>query len=233
MRTVLSADDGPPKARNPGELRLHLERLKRAIGRGRSRKWCLRLWRQFILERDEHVCICCDSRRDLIAHHIFRKCILGAAEFQTGNGIALCRVCHAKVHSKWNGRPTPGEPLNARGGDDQDEIAFLYGALSETQSRTGLTDEFYFLGDDVLDLFKRYQGFPATPELSGSRVSQAHALWRSMPIPWYTKVAEWTLELLLAGDMGLDAATELGFFGRFGHASASGGDEEPASEDDV
>lgn len=105
--------------------------LIHAVNRGCSPQWCLRLWSRFIKARDLYRCVCCDSNESIQAHHIIRKCLYPWAAFEMGNGISLCRVCHRKVHEKFNGRPDLTLPLDAEQGDDQDEWAYLFGLLLE------------------------------------------------------------------------------------------------------
>jgi hypothetical protein len=177
----------------------HLRNLKtkldEAIKNGRSLKHNLTLWSRLIRARDADRCLLCDTISGISAHHIFRRVVLPIASLDTGNGITLCRECHRKVHKVFNRRPIPNDALNARGGDDLDDIAFLYGALIEDANAREIPhDEFYYLPDDVLDCFVAYQGFEELRDLvrenSSSRLRVAHEIWRWAPEAWYTKVAE-------------------------------------------
>lgn len=172
--------------------------LQSAQARGCSKGWCLALWRRFVLLRDAFRCAACDSTRSLRAHHIFRRCFLPAAQLQTGNGITLCVRCHKKAHPAWNGRPGLIEPLNARGGDNQEEVAFLFGYLANQQAERGEPESFYFLSNDVLILSKMYQGLPPAIVLSGSRVSRAYRIWEMAPVGWYHRMANEVLPELLS-----------------------------------
>ncbi|MCU1737004.1 MULTISPECIES: hypothetical protein [unclassified Pseudomonas] len=85
------------------------------------------------------------------------------------------------------------EPLNARGSDDQDEMAYLYGRLEVDADDRGLEkDRFYFIGDHVLEHFvakQRYEWFyRAVQEGEISRIHFAHAIWWSMPENFYQVV---------------------------------------------
>jgi len=176
------------------QLRNAKRQLGSAVRDGRSRKWCLSLWSRFIRARDGHRCVNCEAAAEIQAHHIFRRAVLADASFELGNGITLCRKCHSKAHKAFNGRPTPGEPLNTRGGDDQDEIAYLFGILAEdADGRALLHDDFYFIGDHILDRFCAWQGFKDIHDMSVeghiSRLKAAHEIWSQAPEPWYSKVA--------------------------------------------
>lgn len=179
-------------------LTASLNRLTRAIDRKRSRRWQLRCWSSFIRLRDGFRCVYCESQEGIAAHHIFRKVVLPEAELQTGNGITLCSTCHKIIHTISNTRPLDGEALNARGGDDLDYIQSLYHALTrDSEARNLLAEEFYYLSDSVLGVFKRYQGLKADVELSGSPIKQAHAIWQNGPVGYYTVLAEYFGEALL------------------------------------
>ena len=183
-----------PHMKTPN-LDLMLARLQYAIEYRRSHRWKLRLWSEFIRARDAYRCVFCAQNhssnpciREVAAHHIIRRCVFPIAEFDTGNGVTLCSRCHAMAHSVFNRRPNLDEALNQRGGDDQDIMADLYGALEEDASARGiLCDEFYYISDSVLTFFKQIQGFDGTIPLSGVRVGQANRIWRSPP-PSYCEV---------------------------------------------
>lgn len=168
-------------------------RLESAIQRGRSDKWCLTLWRKFILARDGHKCIACGNPEHLHAHHIFRRASLPVLRFQTGNGITLCERCHRIPHEIWNGRPLRGEPLNWRGGEDLDMIVDAYFALElDGRDRGVLRDDFYFISDEALAGFRGIQGLP--PETLASenkvlRITKARMIWEGAPVSGYAQLA--------------------------------------------
>jgi hypothetical protein len=158
----------------------------------------LRLWRAFIVERDGYQCVWCESNERLNAHHVFRRTLLPQAQFQTGNGITLCRSCHADVHSIWNGRPLPCEPLNCRGGDDIDTIADLFYALEQDGIERGTSEErFYYLSDNVLDGFQAWQGIEPVGRLQRARISEAHRIWQQAHQNFYERVGAASLKALL------------------------------------
>jgi hypothetical protein len=146
-------------------LDLMLARLQNAIENHRSQRWKLRLWSEFIRARDAYRCIFCAQNapsnpciREAAAHHIIRRCILPIAEFDTGNGVTLCSRCHATVHSVSNRKPNLNEALNQRGGDDQDIMADLYGALeADAFARGILCDDFYFISESTLTFLSRHK----------------------------------------------------------------------------
>ena len=115
-----------------------LNRLDQAIASGLNRVRCLRRWSEFIRERDGHRCVDCHATRNLSAHHICRKTFLPEAEYQTGNGITLCRDCYRQVHEGFNGRPDLGEPMDAQGGEKLKYMERLYCILDQDALERGL-----------------------------------------------------------------------------------------------
>jgi len=175
------------------ELEAAQAALTRAVGAERSERWCLVLWSRFIRMRDGYRCVHCESTRGIQAHHIFRRVTFPHGKFEVGNGITLCCECHKALHTTFNGRPLSGEPLNARGGDDQNEIAYLYGRLEVDADDRGLDKgRFYFIGDQMLQYFMDMQGyeplFKAVQAGTVSRIHFAHAVWWSMPEPFYQAI---------------------------------------------
>lgn len=167
--------------------------LARAIGLQRSERWCLTLWGRFIRMRDGYRCVHCESKHKIQAHHIFRRTTFPDGKFELGNGITLCHECHKSLHAQFNGRPLEGELLNERGGDDQDEMAYLYGRLEVDADDRGLDKErFYFISDRMLEFFIAMQGYePLLQDVQAgttSRIHFAHAIWRSMPEKFYEAV---------------------------------------------
>lgn len=169
-------------------------KLEAAVSASRSERWCLAIWSRYIRVRDDFRCVvCCDSS-DIQAHHIIRRVVYPAGQFQLGNGISLCRRCHQYLHARFNGRPKFLETLNYRGGDDQDEIAFLFGALLEDAEARGLDqDLFYFIGDEMFAFFCAHQGYKCLYDQIRARkitrIRGAHEIWRIMPEEWYAKLA--------------------------------------------
>ena len=159
------------------EITAKLASLQAALADGLSRRRCLRRWSEFIRERDGHRCVDCHSRRNLSAHHISRKTFFTQAQFQTGNGITLCNICHREVHQGFNGRPDMSLPVDAQGGEKLPLMERLYSILTDDAVERGLMrDEFYFLGDEVLGSFKQMQGFDSTTYFPGSRIEQAYLI---------------------------------------------------------
>lgn len=173
-------------------------KLDRAIKKGTSLKWCLYLWGIYIKTRDEYRCVNCNSKNNIQAHHIMRKVVCPIGSLELGNGITFCIECHKKVHAEFNGRPHPTKPLNARGGDDQDEMAYLYGILYQDAELRGIPqDKYYYISDDLIEFINKYQGYDILVENinnSGiSRLRLVHEIWRIMPLDWYTKLGEQAL----------------------------------------
>jgi hypothetical protein len=154
-----------------------LARLESAIACNSSRLRCLRLWSEFVRLRDGHRCVDCHSRERLSAHHICRKSLLAGAQFETGNGITLCRDCHKEAHGGFNGRPDLSLPVDSQGGEKLELMERFYSILLDDAVERGLLrDEFYFLGDNVLGTFKKIQGFNLSTMFPGSRLEQAYLI---------------------------------------------------------
>lgn len=159
-------------------IEVALGRLDHAITTGQSRSRCLRRWSEFIRERDDHRCVDCHSTRKLSAHHICRKVFLPEAEYQTGNGITLCRDCHQEVHQGFNGRPDLQEPMDAQGGEKLAIMERLYCILDQDAVERGLLClDFYHLSEQVLAKFKLFQGFDPDTPFPGPPVRQAYLIW--------------------------------------------------------
>ena len=160
-----------------------LVRLNHAVKAGLNRTRCLRRWSEFIRERDDHRCVDCHATRHLSAHHICRKVFLPEAEFQTGNGITLCRDCHREVHQGFNGRPELREPMDAQGGEKLRSVERLYCILDQDSvERDMLRLGFYDLTDQTLAKFKLFQGFAPETVFPGPPVRQAYLIWAQTSI---------------------------------------------------
>jgi hypothetical protein len=104
------------------------------------------------------------------------------ARFQTGNGLTLCRHCHAEVHEGFNGRADLDQPMDAQGGEKIELIADLYRLLfTAASARRAINDDLYFLSDTVLGRFKMFQGFDPFEVFPGGRLEQAYHIWRQCP----------------------------------------------------
>lgn len=55
--------------------------------------------RRRVLERDDHGCRACPSRRSLMIHHVVWRSRGGATTFD--NLVTLCARCHGLVHDRW------------------------------------------------------------------------------------------------------------------------------------
>ena len=67
-------------------------------GKGRNCKKAI-LWRKEILLIGNHQCKKCDSRKNLVAHHIIEWNKSIELRFDVKNGEVLCRSCHMKHHT--------------------------------------------------------------------------------------------------------------------------------------
>jgi hypothetical protein len=81
-------------------------------------------------------------------------------------------------------------PMDAQGGEKINGMERLYAILAiDAAEREILRDDFYFLSDEVLAAFKRFQGFPPTSEFPGSRIEQAHLIWAQSPFSMRAAIA--------------------------------------------
>ena len=115
--------------------------------------------------------------------------------FELRNGVTLCRACHRIPHAVFNRAPDLSLPFGAENGDDQDEIAYLYGALYDDAKKRGIDqDEFYFIPDRMLSFFVKVQGYEELFELvrngQVSRSRMAHEIWRWMPECFYAALGQ-------------------------------------------
>lgn len=164
------------------EIEAAQDRLFTAVFRGRSERYCLRRWSEFIRIRDGRRCVACHSTKSLSAHHIVRKSFFPQAQLQRGNGITLCHECHSDPHEVFNGRPDLNQPMDAQGGDNHDLIAHYFRILLEDANERGLLhSDFYFIHDRVLQTFKRLQGRRADSIIPGTPLQQAYLIWTHMP----------------------------------------------------
>lgn len=158
-------------------LNARLAKLRNAVSAERSRASCLRRWSEFVRERDGFRCVDCHSQERLSAHHICRKTFLGAAQFDTGNGITLCRTCHREAHAGFNGRPDMSLPVDAQGGEKLASMERLYSILLDDAIERGrMCEEYYFLSDEVLGFLKVLQGFDPKTYFPGSRLERAYLI---------------------------------------------------------
>lgn len=159
-----------------------LRRLENAVSKERSVAYCHRLWSRFIRARDLHRCVACHSTHQVSAHHLLHKSFLDCARYETGNGISLCHACHSELHSAFNGRPDLGQPMDAEGGENIENMADLLGYLAaDAQGRGLLSDKYYFLSDRYLETCRRFQGIDAGAKFPGVRLEQAYWIWRQSP----------------------------------------------------
>jgi hypothetical protein len=179
-----------------------LSGLEAAIARNASEKTCLRRWSGFIRARDGYRCIICDSTDGIAAHHVCRKSFLPQARFQTGNGVTLCRFCHAEAHAGFNGRADLQQPIDAEGGEKIEAIAELYRELAAASEvgHPGRTD-FYFLSDEVLIKFKIFQGYDPSDIVPGTPIQQARIIWHGSPRN--------VMRAIMRANMGSDFEIEL------------------------
>lgn len=163
-------------AANIEAIKLKPARLEAAVASDASRRRCLRLWSEFVRERDGHRCVDCHSPLGLSAHHICRKSFVDMAELQTGNGITLCASCHREAHHGFNARPDLSLPVDAQNGEKLEGMERLYSILTDDAvERELMREEFYFLSAELLDCFKRMQGY-GWASFPGAPVEQAYLI---------------------------------------------------------
>lgn len=157
-------------------------RLLRALQGDQSDLTCLRLWSAFVRMRDVNKCVQCQQKRNLSAHHVFRKCFLPNAQFEPGNGITLCRKCHTQAHSGFNGKPDMNLPMDAQGGEKAEDIALMLELLvAQSRQHLDFAEDWYYLSDSTLATINRLQGFDANARLDASRIEQAFIVWNQAP----------------------------------------------------
>lgn len=190
---------GNKKAETEREALDHaLRRLAVAVENQRDPRYCHRLWSEFVRLRDLHRCVICNGPPPVFAHHLFRRSFLPQARFEVGNGITLCRSCHSTVHSAFNRRPDLSLPMDAEGGENIDMMVELMGRLIfDARERGILCDKYYFLSDQLLSVSKRVQGFDESLQFHGTRLEQAHEIWRRAPSPLMSAILTAVLGSLL------------------------------------
>lgn len=53
-------------------------------------------WRKLVLERDNHTCLVCGSKENIITDHTEPQKLFPNLALETDNGRVLCRKCHRK-----------------------------------------------------------------------------------------------------------------------------------------
>lgn len=95
------------------------------------------------------------------------------------------------MHKGFNGRPDLSEPVDAQGGEKLASMERLYSILTDDAVERGLMrDEFYFLSDKILDLFKRMQGYEVSTYFPGSRIEQAYLILAEGEVGMRRAIAE-------------------------------------------
>ncbi len=158
------------------------KKLEHAVNNERSNAYCLRLWSEFIRNRDGNRCVICHSKKGLSAHHIIRKSFWKYLRFQTGNGITLCYICHKDPHEGFNGRPDLSQVMDAQGGEKIDLFTGYLGALVIDSNTRNINQEIYYYFDShALNIFKKIQGIPDAAIFEGRKIDQAYQIWNQTP----------------------------------------------------
>ena len=58
----------------------------------------MRIWRKEVFDRDNHQCVECGSKKNIVAHHILHWSVDPVNRANTDNGITLCADCHKEEH---------------------------------------------------------------------------------------------------------------------------------------
>jgi hypothetical protein len=162
-------------------LETKLAKLSVAVSTKRSEPYCLKLWSDFVRSRDER-CLACGSKKLLSAHHVFRKSVVRAMRFATGNGITLCGSCHEEPHDVFNRKANLQLPMDAEGGENLELVlAFLHYLVEDARSRGLLRDDFYYFSDQDLIVLKKLQSVDPELQFPGSRLEQACLIWDQTP----------------------------------------------------
>jgi hypothetical protein len=73
--------------------------------------------------------------------------------------------------------------MDMQGGEKIDILCNLfYLLIDDARSRKILGDEFYFLSDHTIQVFKRLQGFAFQTDFPGCRLEQAALIWHQTPL---------------------------------------------------
>ena len=57
----------------------------------------IKLWREAVFARDNYTCGLCFKRGHVQAHHVRPFFLFPEGRFEIGNGMTLCKKCHAYV----------------------------------------------------------------------------------------------------------------------------------------
>ncbi len=140
------------------------------------------LWSSLIKYRDGYKCLRCGSKKQLESHHIFRKCFIVEAMFDSGNGITLCRMCHREMHKIFNRRPASVNFMNAEGGDDADFITEnLFLLIRRAKERGIPLVRYYNFGEEILKKSEYFQGVELGRVPNGSPIERMFYIWRQCP----------------------------------------------------
>ena len=154
-----------------------LAKLHDAVAAGLPRSRCLRRWSEFIRLRDGHRCVDCHSREHLSAHHICRKSFFEQAQFETGNGITLCRECHREAEQRgFDEASGLGQASGERRGASKLPLMERFYSIlldDAVRARACCRDGLLLSERRRLGSFKRMQGYKPTTEFPGSRLRQA------------------------------------------------------------
>lgn len=168
-----------------------LAALHAAIASEVPRSRCLRRWSEFVRLRDGYTCVCCKGQKRLAAHHILRKSLVQAAQYEPGNGITLCSSCHREAHRGFNGRADLALPFDWQGGEKLPLMERLYALLlADAQDRGLLREDFYHLGSRTLGTLRVMQGRNPADGFTGTSLEEAVAILSGSDLHVASAIAE-------------------------------------------
>lgn len=55
-------------------------------------------WSKYVRHKNNNMCVVCENKNEIQAHHIFYKSKYPQLQHNLNNGITLCHTCHKEVH---------------------------------------------------------------------------------------------------------------------------------------
>ena len=80
--------------------------------------WEYKTWCRAVKYRDRWTCQLCDSRNDIVAHHVYDVQLFPNLKYEVWNGKALCEDCHYIVHYGHPRIQGADAPIGLRLGDN-------------------------------------------------------------------------------------------------------------------
>lgn len=125
------------------------------------------------------------------------------------------------MHCGFNARPNLMMPVDAQGGEKLALMERLYSILTDDAVERHLTYErFYYLSDQLLNSFKRMQGFDPVTQFPGGRVEQAYLILAECEVGTRRAMAE-ASGVPFVGEPLLPGGCYLGLAGQHGRPGRS------------